>query len=64
MRSGSIREQREQALTKWYRQQLKAELSSLIGKWKKIIGVSINDWGVKKMKTRWTLEYISPKNLA
>ena len=50
---GSISEQREQALTKWYRRQLKAELPSLIAKWEQIIGVRINDWGVKKMKTRW-----------
>lgn len=50
---GSISEQREQALTKWYRQQLKAELPSLIAKWEQNIGVRINDWGVKKMKTRW-----------
>ena len=53
VRYGSIREQREQALTNWYRQQLKAELPSAIAKWEKIVGVSINDWGVKKMKTRW-----------
>lgn len=50
---GSISEQREQVLTKWYRQQLKAELPNLIAKWEQIIGVSINDWGVRKMKTRW-----------
>ena len=53
VRYGSIREQREQALTNWYRQQLKAELPGLIVKWEGIIGVELNDWGVKKMKTRW-----------
>ena len=53
VRYGSISEQREQVLTDWYRQQLKAELPSLIAKWEKIIGVKTNDWGVKKMKTRW-----------
>ena len=53
VRYGSIDEQREQALTNWYRQQLKAELPGLIGKWEQIIGVKTNDWGVKKMKTRW-----------
>lgn len=53
VRYGSIREQREQALTNWYRQQLKAELPGLIVKWERIIGVELNDWGVKKMKTRW-----------
>ncbi|MEM8831679.1 MAG: SprT family zinc-dependent metalloprotease [Cyanobacteria bacterium P01_G01_bin.19] len=50
---GSILEQRERALTEWYRQQLKAELPGLIKKWEQVIGVKTNDWGVKKMKTRW-----------
>jgi len=53
VRHGSIREQREQVLNNWYRQQLKAELPRLIAKWEQIIGVRTNDWGVKKMKTRW-----------
>ena len=53
VRHGSISEQREQVLTGWYRQQLKAEIPQLIGKWERIIGVKTNDWGVKKMKTRW-----------
>ncbi|MEM6611702.1 MAG: SprT family zinc-dependent metalloprotease [Cyanobacteria bacterium P01_C01_bin.72] len=53
VRYGSIEEQRQQALTSWYRQQLKSELPSLIAKWEEVIGVKINDWGVKKMKTRW-----------
>jgi predicted metal-dependent hydrolase len=53
VRHGSIAEQREQILINWYRQQLKAELPSLIAKWEQVIGVKTNDWGVKKMKTRW-----------
>ncbi|MEL6494973.1 MAG: SprT family zinc-dependent metalloprotease [Cyanobacteria bacterium J06623_7] len=53
VRYGSIEEQRERVLTEWYRQQLKAELPSIIAKWEGVIGVKTNDWGVKKMKTRW-----------
>lgn len=53
VRYGNISEQREKVLYGWYRQQLKAKLPSLIAKWEKIIGVKLNDWGVKKMKTRW-----------
>ncbi len=63
VRYGSIREQREQALTEWYRQRLKAELPSLIAKWEKIIGVSVNGWGVKKMKTRWGSCNISTRRI-
>ena len=53
VRYGSISEQREQVLTNWYRQQLKAELPDLIAKWEEVVGVKTNSWGVKKMKTRW-----------
>ncbi len=53
VKKGSDQEQRTKVLTKWYRQQLKAELPDLIAHWQEIIGVQINDWGVKKMKTRW-----------
>lgn len=53
VRHGSIREQREQILIDWYRQQLKAELPILIAKWEQAIDVKVSDWGVKKMRTRW-----------
>lgn len=52
-RHGSIKEQREQVLINWYRQQLKTKLPNLITQWGKVVGVKVNDWGVKKMKTRW-----------
>lgn len=63
VRHGSIKEQRELALINWYRQQLKAELPSLIAKWEKVIGVSVNDWGVKKMKTKWGTCNIEAKRI-
>lgn len=53
VRYGSISEQRSQIVRNWYRQQLKAELPSLITKWEQIIDVKVNDWGIKKMRTRW-----------
>ena len=53
VRYGSIREQREQVLLTWYRQQLKAELPHIIAKWEAIIGVKVNEWRIKTMKTRW-----------
>lgn len=63
VREGSTLEQRERVLTNWYRQQLKTELPNLIAKWQQIIGVSINDWGVKKMKTRWGTCNIQAKRI-
>lgn len=63
VRHGSIQEQREQVLTNWYRQQLKSEIPQLIAKWEQVIGVSTNDWGVKKMKTRWGTCNIQAKRI-
>ena len=63
VRHGTIQEQREQVLTNWYRQELKAEIPKLIAKWEQVIGVSINDWGVKKMKTRWGTCNIQAKRI-
>ncbi|WP_028388578.1 M48 family metallopeptidase [Legionella fairfieldensis] len=44
---------KQQLLQNWYRQQMKAFLPSLIAKWESIIGVKVNSWGIKTMKTRW-----------
>lgn len=52
-RSGSSVEKRERILSEWYRQSLKEIIPPLIEKWEKIIGVSVNDFGIKLMKTRW-----------
>jgi predicted metal-dependent hydrolase len=53
VRVGSTNEQREKVLTEWYRKQLKDQIPALIDKWQKIIGVEVNDWAIKKMKTKW-----------
>jgi len=40
-------------LNTWYRKQLKDQVPALIDKWQKIIEVEVDDWGIKKMKTKW-----------
>jgi predicted metal-dependent hydrolase len=45
--------QRTRILNQWYRQQLKELIPPLIQKWQAALGVNVEDWGVKKMKTRW-----------
>ena len=50
---GSDELKREQVLLAWYRRELKDLIPSLIKKWEEIIGVTVEDWGVKKMKTKW-----------
>lgn len=40
-------------MNEWYRDQLKRVIPELIEQWQAKIGVTANDWGVKKMKTKW-----------
>ncbi|HOQ17011.1 MAG TPA: SprT family zinc-dependent metalloprotease [Defluviitaleaceae bacterium] len=53
IRPDSTKEQRERILLEWYRSELKKQIPGLISKWENIIGVKVNSWGVKLMKTRW-----------
>lgn len=47
------RDKREKAVFEFYRSYLKTEIPKLIKKWEPIMGVSVAEFGVKKMKTRW-----------
>lgn len=53
IRPDSSRETRERLLREWYRSEIKSVIPELIKKWEPVMGVTVNDWGVKKMKTRW-----------
>jgi predicted metal-dependent hydrolase len=53
VRPGTSTEQREVALLRWHREQLKALIPPLLEKWQAVLGVQVADWGVKKMKTKW-----------
>jgi predicted metal-dependent hydrolase len=46
-------DQRERALQRWYRQQLKELIPPLLEKWQPTLGVEVAEWGIKKMKTKW-----------
>jgi predicted metal-dependent hydrolase len=50
---GADRAQREAVLYAWYRTELKARIPSLIAEWEPVLQVSVSEWGVKRMKTRW-----------
>lgn len=47
------RSRKERAIDDFYRAYLKQEIPKLIEKWEPIMKVSVNEFGVKKMKTRW-----------
>jgi predicted metal-dependent hydrolase len=53
VRPESTVEKREKIMYDWYRQSLKKIIPAYIKKWEEIMGVTVNDWGVKLMKTKW-----------
>jgi predicted metal-dependent hydrolase len=53
VRPGSDKAKREKVLKEWYRAQLKKDIPKLIEKWETPMEVSICEFGVKQMRTRW-----------
>ncbi|OGV28472.1 MAG: hypothetical protein A3E88_05010 [Legionellales bacterium RIFCSPHIGHO2_12_FULL_35_11] len=45
--------ERQTLLQQWYRQQMHGILPNLIKKWEEIIGVQVQTYHIKVMKTRW-----------
>lgn len=53
VRQGHTKEKRERIVSQWYREKLKRLIPEYIKKWEDTIGVTVNEWGVKLMKTKW-----------
>lgn len=53
VRENSSLERRAEVLKEWYRMELKTLLQALIAKWENALGVRVNKWEVKQMKTLW-----------
>ncbi|MCX5780058.1 MAG: SprT family zinc-dependent metalloprotease [Firmicutes bacterium] len=53
VRPGSTMEKRRNILEAWYRSQLNNALPELIVKWEKVMNLSVSQFGIRKMKTRW-----------
>ena len=51
--SNSNRESREKAVYEWYRKRMKSQIPKLISKWEKIMGVKVDKWQIRKMRTLW-----------
>jgi len=47
------REKRKVILDEFFRQQLKESVPALITKWEKRMNVQVNEFGIRKMKTKW-----------
>jgi predicted metal-dependent hydrolase len=53
VRPGTPAEQRQQIIDRWYREQLKLEVPSLIARWEPVLGVKVNRFFIQRMRTRW-----------
>ncbi|MFZ4151148.1 M48 family metallopeptidase [Streptomyces pseudogriseolus] len=51
--AGTSAERRRELLDRWYREQLRHAIPSLITKWEPILDVSVSRWSIKRMKTKW-----------
>lgn len=46
-------QQKAKLLKEWRRKELKLRIPPLIEKWERVMGVEVEEFGVKQMKTRW-----------
>lgn len=53
VRPGSDTATRERVMQQFYRDYLKSEIPSMVAEWEPVIEVRVNEWGVKRMKTKW-----------
>ena len=49
----TTRDGREAVLHAWYRRELKRLVPPLLAKWEPIIGETVDEWRIKRMKTMW-----------
>jgi len=47
------KEKRQSILNEWYRDRLKELIPPYIEKWEKLMKVKVDEWAIKRMKTRW-----------
>ncbi|MCK9266720.1 M48 family metallopeptidase [bacterium] len=53
VRPGSTKNKREQVMMDWYRKELRKVADEVVEYWQNKMDVSLNDWGIRRMKTRW-----------
>ena len=63
VRKGMQTALKQAIMTEWYREQLKRILPELFDKWQEITGITINEWNIKRMKTRWGTCCIKAKRI-
>ncbi|MEI6050677.1 MAG: SprT family zinc-dependent metalloprotease [Bacteroidota bacterium] len=63
LRPNSTKEQRETIINEWYRSELKKLIQPIIDKWSLQIGITVLDWQMKQMKTKWGTCNIEKKRI-
>lgn len=53
VRPNTSEEKKRAIISEWYRENLKSIIPTIIEKYEPIMGVSVQEFGVKKMKTKW-----------
>jgi len=53
IRPNTDRKKRQEILNEWYRQKLKDFIPGVIAQYEKSLKVAVNEFGVKKMRTKW-----------
>lgn len=60
---GTGTEKKIAVLYEWYREQLRTRIPDLLCHWQPIIGVQVEEWRIRRMKTRWGTCNISDKRI-
>jgi len=53
VRPGTCLAKRNGVLQQWYRERLREQLPALLAKWEPVVGVTVSEVRIKKMKTLW-----------
>ena len=53
VRPETTQEKKQEVLDEWYRSELKRIIPPMIENWEEKIGVKSNEYGIKKMRTKW-----------
>jgi len=53
VRASTHRDRREAILYRWYRDRLRERIPEMVAKWEPRIGVTVADWRIRRMRTRW-----------
>jgi predicted metal-dependent hydrolase len=51
--AGTSSDHRRALLDEWYREQARRAIPNLVAKWEPVLEVSVSQWSIRRMKTKW-----------